>query len=369
MAWFKAEKKNDEPRGHSVLFLISSLYGGGAEKVCCVLASGLAERHDVAVLYFSERPGGRTYPLDPRVTRIRMPYRGCSFRRSPLRALAYAWLNVREVRKVKKARHVDAAVSLLREPNVLNVLSRRGERVVTSERANPRIYCPEKFWQTRFAYALSDHVVFQSRKVQHLYGPWIRRRSSIIPNPVSVSCLADEKRNKRVVTAGRLVAQKNHKMLIESFAAFRAKYPEYTLTIYGEGEERENLQRQIDRLGLGDCVFLPGNEPDLHERIRDAEIFVLSSNFEGLSNALLECMTMGIACISTRCEGSEDVIRHGENGLLIDIGDERALTESLCALAADPALRARLEAEAKKDAAAFDKTVVVRAWEQILFRE
>ena len=70
MAWFKTEKKNDESRRSSVLFLISTLYGGGAEKVCCVLASGLAERHDVAVLYFSERPGGRTYSRHPRATRI-----------------------------------------------------------------------------------------------------------------------------------------------------------------------------------------------------------------------------------------------------------------------------------------------------------
>ena len=77
----------------------------------------------------------------------------------------------------------------------------------------------------------------------------------------------------------------------------------------------------------GESVFLEGNRSDVHTLIRDAEIFVLASDYEGLSNALLECMTMGIACISTDCEGSTDVIRDGENGLLVRRGDEKGLTE------------------------------------------
>ncbi len=368
MARFRKHDNENQPHRRSVLLLISSLYGGGAEKVCCVLASCLAKENDVAILYLSDSIDGKTYPLDPRVKRILLRYKGCAFRKAPLRCLAYKCLKINAVRKVKRERHVDVSVSLLREPNLLNVFSRQGERVITSERANPRIYLPEKFWQTRLAYTLSDHVVFQSKKVQNLYGPRIRSRSSVIMNPVSVSCHAAENRKKRIVTAGRLVKQKNHQMLISSFAAFHLRYPEYTLTIYGEGEERENLQKQIETLNLQEYAFLPGNEINLHEQIRDAEIFVLSSNFEGLSNSLLECMTMGIACISTRCEGSEDVIRHMENGILIDIGDEHALTESLCALAADPALRTALAKKAKSDSAAFDKNNVIQRWEEVLFK-
>ena len=353
--------------GHRILFLITSLYGGGAEKVCCVLASEMAKYARVGIVYLFEKEDGERYPLDPRVDVIKLAYRGCSFRRSPLRWIAYKWLNCRGVRKIKRERNVDVSVSLLLKPNLLNVFSRQGERVITSERANPRIYQPEKFWLTRLAYGLSDHVVFQSEKVRHLYGKRIRKKSSIIMNPVSIACRADAARKKRIVTAGRLTEQKNHAMLIRGFSAFHSRFPDYTLTIYGEGEERERLQRQIAASGLTDCVFLPGNEPRLHEKIRDAEVFVLSSNFEGLSNALLECMSMGIACISTRCEGSEDVIRHGENGLLIDIGDEKALAESLCLLADDPAFRKKLEENAVKDSLLFDRSVVIQSWRKVLF--
>ena len=122
----------------------------------------------------------------------------------------------------------------------------------------------------------------------------------------------------------------------------------------------------IGHLNLSDAVFLEKNDPDVLQRIRDAEMFVLSSNFEGLSNALLECMSMGIACISTRCEGSVDVIRERENGLLVDVGDKRALTEAICALAQDPELRRRLERQAMEDMKAYDKDTVVKDWSRVI---
>lgn len=353
---------------HRILFIITSLYGGGAEKVCCVLASKMAEKHDVTLLYFFEHENGKHYPLDERVKRVCMPYLTCRPLTHPLKWLVCQWLNFKNVRAAKRNNHVDLSVSLLLSPNALNVFTRRrGERIVTSERANPRVFLPKLFGLTRLIYGLSDHVVFQSETVRSLYGKRIRAKSSIIMNPVSISCRADEVRRKRIVSVGRLTDQKNHAMLIRSFAAFHARFPAYSLTIYGEGSERENLQKQIDTADLSSCVSLAGNDEQVHAHIRDAEIFVLSSNFEGLSNALLECMTMGIACISTRCEGSTDVIRDGENGLLVDIGDERALTEAMCRLAADPELRRRLERAAMEDSAAFDKETVIHSWEKVFF--
>jgi glycosyltransferase involved in cell wall biosynthesis len=93
---------------------------------------------------------------------------------------------------------------------------------------------------------------------------------------------------------------------------------------------------------------------------------VLSSDFEGLSNALLECMSMGIACISTRCEGSVDVIRNGENGLLVDIGDETGLMKAMCLLADDAGLRRKLERQAREDIRVYDKDIVTKSWEQVI---
>ncbi len=355
-----------EPKGHSLLFLIGELGGGGAEKVCCVLASKTAEKYPTAILYLSEtdRPA---YPLDPRVETIRLEYEDVPFRPNPFAWLAALLRNFARVRKIKRERKVDVSVSFLLTPNRLNVFSRQGERVVTAECNNPRIRQAEKFWMTRILYALSDRVVFQSTKVRDMYSARIRRRSTIVMNPISVACRADAVRKKRIVTAGRLTAQKNHPLLIRSFARFLKDHPDHTLTIYGEGEDRDKLEKLISDLGLEGKVFLPGNVADVHGKMRDAEMFVLSSDFEGLSNALLEAMSMGLACISTRCEGSTDVIRDGENGLLVDIGDGDGLTEKMRLLAGDPELRMRLEKQVLKDSEAFDKDRVIRDWEKVLF--
>ncbi len=355
-------------RSRNMLFIVTSLYGGGAEKVCCLLASAMAETCPVTIAYFTEREG--RYPIDPRCEVIRIPKaENREWIPSVLRRTAGRLDKILFIRKVKKERNIGVSVSFLLAPCAVNVFSRCGDRIITTERANPTKYQADRFWVTRILYALADHVVFQSREIQSLYGPLTRRHSSIIGNPVSVACRALPERSHRIVTLGRLTAQKNQAMLIRSFEAFHRTHPDYTLSIYGEGQLRGELQAMIEERGLGESVFLEGNRSDVHTLIRDAEIFVLASDYEGLSNALLECMTMGIACISTDCEGSTDVIRDGENGLLVRRGDEKGLTEAMCRLADEPLLRQRLEERAAADAEAFTPERIVRKWEAVFFED
>ena len=352
------------PEKKNILFIITSLYGGGSEKVCCLLASALSERYNVTIGYMEEKE--ESYPVDEKCEVVKLywePYYG----RDPVKKVVRALKGASFCRKLKRDRNIDAAVSFLLPANQLNILSKGRERVVTSERANPKKYLPRKFTRTKMIYSLSDHVVFQSEAVRGLFGSRIKNKSSIILNPVSVTCTAEDVRNKRIVNIGRLDAQKNQKMLIRSFNAFSAEYPEYTLSIYGEGEMRDELLGLIRELGAEDRILLEGNVRDVHERIRDAEMFVLSSDYEGLSNALLECMAMGIACISTDCEGSKDIIRDGENGLLSAVGSEEGLTKAMKRLAADPFLRRKIERQAAEDIRELSVERIAGEWEKILF--
>ena len=219
---------------------------------------------------------------------------------------------------------------------------------------------------THILFVRSDFVVFQSEKIRNLYGKRIREKSCILKNPLLRPEPALEHREKKIVTLGRLTAQKNHSLLIRSFEPFHKRFPEYSLFIFGDGELEGETKQLIGHLNLSDAVFLEKNDPDVLQRIRDAEMFVLSSNFEGLSNALLECMSMGIACISTRCEGSVDVIRTGENGILTPIGDTQALYEAMCRLADDPALRESIAKASKETGKAFQTDVVVQQWIDVI---
>ena len=133
-----------------------------------------------------------------------------------------------------------------------------------------------------------------------------------------------------------------------SFAAIREQFPDYTLTIYGEGPHRETLEKKIAQLGLGETVQLPGSVKDVHERIADANLFVMSSDYEGMPNALIEAMCLGLPVISTAVSGATDLIRHGENGLLVDCADTAALAEAMKRLLSDASLRMAFGQEAVK---------------------
>ena len=347
-----------------IMIVSATLYLGGLQKVVCILANFLAERHDVTVVYCLDT--ARRHMISEKCSVCKLPEYDSSAGR--LEKAICIRKQARELRELKRRLDIDVAVSLGNIANCLNALSKGKERVVCCERCNPKQSWKRRLFLNRLFFLRADHVVFQSEEIRSIFGRRIRSKSTILKNPIIIPAPANDVRAKKIVALGRLAPQKNHALLIRSFALFHERFPEHRLFIYGEGRLEAQLARQIADLGLTEHVFLKREVPDVHEKIRDAEMFVLSSNFEGMSNALLECMSMGIACISTRCEGSVDVIRQGENGLLVDIGDEKAMAEAMCALAGDPDLRKRIEQQAKQDLKAFDKDTVSKDWERVILQ-
>lgn len=139
---------------------------------------------------------------------------------------------------------------------------------------------------------------------------------------------------KKIVAVGRFTTQKNFPMLIRAFSEFHKKHSEYELVIYGEGELRTEYMKLIDELGLAYFVKLPGYVSDVNERMRSAAMYVSASNFEGISNAMLEALAMGVPSVCTDCPvgGAAMVIQDGRNGILIPVGDEQALYQQMCHL-------------------------------------
>ena len=126
-------------------------------------------------------------------------------------------------------------------------------------------------------------------------------------------------------------------MLLDAFARIKQEFPAYTLTIYGEGPFREELQNRIKLLDLTDSVDLPGQVQNVFECIADAELFVLSSDFEGMPNALMEAMALGTVCISTNCRtGPKDLIDDKENGFLVPVNNEDALANAILSISQLP---------------------------------
>jgi glycosyltransferase involved in cell wall biosynthesis len=353
-------KKTDK----NILIFVPSLGSGGAERVACRLASELSKRHQVYLIYYVRKE--KTYFVGPGVHKINfyIPFRkqipGKMERWYGIicKTLAVTWAQY----KYK----IDTSISFMDELNLVNVLSRGSCRKIISDRNDPAHKSEVSYKDSLFAHQHTDYAVFQTRRVQSIYGEIVRNKSCIIPNPTEVSCLVSSYREKKIVTVGRLHKQKNQKMLIAAFALFRKTHPSYHLHIYGDGELSNELHQAAEYYGVKDSVHFEGFKEDVHAAIADAEMFVLSSDYEGLPNALMEAMMMGHACISTSFAGAEELIEDERNGLLVPVGDKDALCKDMCRLSENPELRERLGKAAAVTAQAWTTECVVRLWERIL---
>ena len=245
---------------------------------------------------------------------------------------------------------------------------KRKFRVVVSERIDPYSvnYPMVLRWGINRAFNRADAVVFQSERAKSYYSAKIQEKSKIIGNPISVSEKKIDEQDAVIVTAGRLEAQKNQKILIEAFAQIADEFPNYKLHIYGEGGLHSSLEQQIEKLEMKDRIYLMGNQLDYQDKLARAMVFVLPSNFEGLSNALLEAMMLGIPCISSNCAGSDEVITSGKNGLLFPVGDVDALTEQLRTMLIDEELRTNISKAGKESVQRFKVERIISSWRTVL---
>lgn len=210
-------------------------------------------------------------------------------------------------------------------------------RVIYSERGDPgdSEYRGLLGLVRRISLKKVDGFVFQSKGAQEYFNNTVINKSIVISNSVHKDirkykspCLY---REKKIVNIGRLDSQKNQKLLINSFAAVLEKYPDYILEIYGEGKLKEDLEKQIENLNLQNKVFLKGVVKGILNSIYNASLFILSSDFEGMPNALMEAMALGIPSISTDCRpgGAREIINNGEDGFIVPIQDEKLLKEKI----------------------------------------
>lgn len=180
----------------------------------------------------------------------------------------------------------------------------------------------------------ASHIVFQTEGAKQCYSKNVQRKSSIILNPVELNRIPDRRREDinytEIVTVARLEPQKNQELLIDAFNLVSKKHQDIVLKIYGEGSLKNKLQNKIDELGLKDKVLLMGAKKDVLEWIKESYCFVLTSDFEGLPNSLIEAMCMGIPCISTDCSpGGARQLLGDDRGLIIPCGDKERLAEAI----------------------------------------
>lgn len=330
---------------------------GGGERILYMLASSFAQRgHDVVIFTWNKQWE------DPE--KIPFQHQLCVLNHTPY--LGKGLSSLVELNKEVKKRNVDCLISFLNTTTRVFIGAARLNKIpaITSLRVEPVF---DTFIKKilKFIIYSCDGTVFQTNTVRNSFKGRIYRNSVVIHNPIMDDNLPfsnSEDYRKEIVGIGRLTEQKNFALLVDAFAELN---PEgYTLKIYGEGHLKDDLSKQIEHYGMSDKIKLMGHVDRVVDHIAKADIFVLSSDWEGMPNALMESMAMGLACVATDVAtgGCRDLIQEGENGLLVPVGDKVALREALRRIIENDELKKKLKINAQTIRQTHSKDTIIPQW-------
>ena len=355
----------------NVLFFIPRMGSGGAERVISVLSNSFVQKgHTVHIAQLIESDS--FYPLDDKVTLSDM---GISIRRNnKIVALwdqaRFFFKGVQYIKREIKKRDPDVVIAFMRQSGIIMWIARMlgcKAKLICSERNDPTVQSPFVRFIMRRVYKSSDLLVCQGQTVADYFSSV--KNKVVIPNPVNGERLADRAETiiSRVVAVGRLDKQKNFELLINSFAHIYPSFPQYRLDIYGEGPERDTLQRLIDSKDMQNHICLCGAKKNVQELISDAALFVMSSNYEGFPNALLEAMSIGLPVISTDFStGIAHELIENENGLVVPVGDEQAMSQAISELLSDEERMAKMGKCNRQKCEKFYTPQIIEKWEDAI---
>ena len=356
-----------------VMFVISSLDGGGAARVIVDLADFLARQGLEVAITTLEGHQADFYPVPPSVARVRLDIMWES--RGLLARLRSTLQRLRIIRQALQQADPDIVVSFIDMTNIRVLLALAGTQipVVVCERSDPRHHPLGIMWRVLrlVIYRLASRIVVQTEGV----ATWARRRFSAqrvvtIPNAVRPPGLMKPAPRPRgmpgqrvIIGMGRLVQQKGFDRLILAFSSSGLASKGWSLAILGDGNLRPQLEALVEKEGLANRVYFPGTQRIPEEWLLNADIFVLSSHYEGFPNVLLEAMQCGVATLAFNCDsGPGEIIRHGVDGWLVRPNDVVALGNALCLLAEHTILRKSLSAQATAVLRRFSCEAVYSQW-------
>lgn len=352
-----------------ITIITRNLGSGGAERVISQLLSEWAKNSIQSSLIMIENTEDfYTIPDGTKVIRI-----GRKHRNPLINKLLTYYL----IRKIVLNEKPDVVLSMPEEIGiyVIGALLCTKIPVVVSERNNPRVMPYKKFTRLlrKILYPFASGFIFQSNEAASFFPKRIRSRSVILPNPLDLNRIPsvyEGDHKKVIVAAGRFEKQKNFKLLIDAFSEIYLKYQDYKLVIYGDGTLRNELSSYAKQV-IGDAGYLfPGKNSNLLADMIENEIFVLSSDYEGAPNVLIEAMACGMAVISTNYEpgGVDYIIDDGENGFIVPTGEKEILVQKIEQLINDKELQKKFRLNSTVIKEKFDSTIVSKQWLDYLMR-
>lgn len=348
-----------------ICFVIGSMSFSGAEKVLTMITNEIKKTQDIHIILLNRQNGNESE--EDGISLYGVKAEGSRFKR-----LSNRWSNIRKA--VKKIAP-DIVVSFGYVCNVNTIMSMLGLHIplVVCERNDP-VYDPRKTSEKlsrRLLYPLAKGFVFQTEKIKDYFPKRIQERACVIPNPIERPEVKwiPENVEKRFVTVARLDDfQKDQTTMIQAFVEFSHDYPEYKLEIYGDGPDREKYEKLIAALNAGDSIRLMGKTSNATGVISTAQGFLLTSIFEGMPNALMEAMAVGVPSVSTDCGGggAKALFDKAKGVALVSIGDKAALVREMKKIVSDKTYAETLSKQAVRIIECCSKEKVSDQWKEYL---
>jgi glycosyltransferase involved in cell wall biosynthesis len=367
-----------------ILIFINSLSCGGAEQTAVWLSGHLAALGYKATIVTLYERKTDFLELDDRVGRYSL-----EMQRENLQGVFENIKACQSLRKILKKENPDVVLGMQTGGGILCLLATLGLscRVFVSERNYPgrKKVSPLLGLLRKVLYRFANAVIAQTDVTKE----WLQQHAGInhvvvIPN--AVRPVVDVKpeihpddfigaSDNLMLAAGRLSEQKGFDLLIEAFAGSAPSCLGWKLVILGENgrggrhaQQRDLLEKLVSDKGLSDRVLLPGRAGNMAEWYGRADIFVLSSRYEGFPNVLLEAMASGCPCVAFDCDtGPREIIEHEKNGLLVPPESLSALAQTFERIMHDEGLRHRLSKEAKNVVDLFSEQKIIKKWEEVLY--
>jgi len=338
----------------NILIITGSLLGGGTERVSAILANFLSEKgYTVSIAIYNNDYNKKPYKVNKniKIYTLSSPRKKC--KKSIIWKLYHSIIDYYLLNKIIISNKIKTIITFYNLPAVFFLLLTKHINVISSKRNFPLASSSIKFFLENQIFRLSKVVVFQTFEQMSFYSYSIRKKGVVIPNPIleNLPTSYSKKRKNEIVTFCRLNRQKNLAMLIDGFIKFYENNGNYKLFIYGDyklfisdkfsfktNPYKDELKKYIKEKKMEDVIVIKEFSHNIHNLIIDSTCFVLTSDYEGLSNSMLEAMAIGLPVICTDCKGggAKMFIKNYENGILIPINDREALSQALTYIVTHP---------------------------------
>lgn len=357
-----AEKDNYNKK--TLVFYINSIHDGGAERVMVNLTTCFAENGYKVVLLTSFIDTWE-YEVSPFVKRVSIEKQECK-----CNVLKKNVKRIYGLRKVCKSEKVDVLISFMAEPNIRAIIASLGLNIKTiiSVRSKPSLEYAGRLRGIikKYLLPLADGCVFQTEEAKKCFPMKLQRKSIVIANAVNTVFYEQNYEPKRhcVVACGRLENEKNYPLLIDAFNIVKKKISDAKLEIYGTGSLAGILKSKINELKLQDSLILKGVSHDIPKVLAHADLFVICSDYEGMPNALMEAMAVGVPAISTDCPcgGPRELFGEELSDMLIPVGDVKILANKMIELLSNDERRAEVGRKMKERSEAFRIDKIGKEW-------